>query len=148
MNMCIVFASPKLEYHDLITNVKINTTMYWIPVWSPEEISQFVDLLPSSLPVGEMNDIPYLMRNFGGTIGNMMHKNRKSRFKSLKVECHAAATNFVLAMVICEESTQVITEFSSLVENVVTEDHQLAGTKYISSFVTQEIMGNTSVGKV
>ena len=31
-NMCIVFASPKLEYHDLITNVKIDATMYWIPV--------------------------------------------------------------------------------------------------------------------
>ena len=141
MNTCIVFVSPKLESHDLITNVKIDATMYWIPVWSPEEISQFVGLLPSSLPVGEKNDIPYLVRNFGGTIGNMMHKNRQSRFKTLKVKCHTAATNFVLATVICQESTEVIAEFSSLVENVVTEDHQLAGMKYVSAFVTQEIMG-------
>ena len=140
-NMCIVFVSLKLEYHDLMMNVKIDATTYWIPVWSPEEISQFVDLLPSSLTVGEINDIPYLMRNFGGTIGNMMHKNRKSRFKSMKVKCHTAATNSVLVTVICQESTEVITEFSSLVENVVTEDHQLAGTKYVSSFITQEIMG-------
>ena len=140
-NMCIVFVSPKLESHDLITNVKIDVTTYWIPVWSPKEISHFVGLLPSSLPVGKKNDIPYLVCNFGGTIGNMMHKNRKSTFKTLKVKCHTAATNSVLVMVICQESTEVIAEFSSLVENVVTEDHQLAGMKYVSSFVSQEIMG-------
>ena len=139
-NTCIVFASPKLESHDLIMNVKIDATTYWILVWSPEEISQFVGLLPSSLPVDEKNDIPYLVRNFGGTIGNMMHKNRQSRFKSLKAKCHTAATNSVLAMVIWQENDEVIAEFSSLVENVVTEDHQLAGTKYVSAFVTQEIM--------
>ena len=146
-NRCIVIASLKLESHDLITNVKIDATTYWIPVWSPEEISHFVGLLPSSLPVGERNDIPYLVHNFGGTIGNMTHKNRNSRFKTLKVKCHAAATKSVLAMVICRESTEVIAEFSSLVENVVTEDHQLAGTKYDSSFVTQEIMGKYLRGK-
>ena len=139
-NTCIVFMSPKLETHDLINNVKLDSTMYWILVWSPEEISQFVDLLPSSLPTGETNNIPYLLRNFGGTFGNMTHKNRKSRFEHFKVKCNAAATESILAMVICQESTDVIAQYSSLVENVVTEDHQLAGTKYISAFVTQEIM--------
>ena len=141
MNMCIVFASPKLETHALIMNAKIDATMYWIPVWSPEEISHFLDLLPSSLPVGERNDIPYLLCNFGRTIGNMTHKNRKSRFEHLKVKCHTAATNSILVTVICQESTDVIAQYSSLVENVVTEDHQLAGMKYVSAFVTQEKMG-------
>ena len=140
-NMCIVLMSPKLETHALINNVKLDSTMYWIPVWSPEEISHFLDLLPSSLPFGETNDIPYLLHNFGGTIGNMTHKNRKSRFEHSKVKCHAAVTNSILAMVICQESTNVIAQYSSLVENVVTEDHQLAGMKYISAFITQEIMG-------
>ena len=140
MNTCIVFAIPKLETNALITNVKIDTKTYWIPVWSPEEISQFQDLLPSSLPVGERNDIPYLMDNFGGTIGNMMHKNRKSRVKHLQVKCHKAATMSVLVTAICQENSDVIAQYSSLVENEVTEDHQLVGMKYVSSFVTQEIM--------
>ena len=82
MNTCIVFVSPKLENYALINNVKTNTKMYWIPVWSPEEISQFQHLLPEAFPVGENNDIAYLLRNFGGTIGNMMHKDRKSRFNT------------------------------------------------------------------
>ena len=133
--------SLKLETHALINNVKLDSTTYWIQVWSPEEISHFLDLLPSSLPFGETNDIPYLLHNFGGTIGNMIHKNRKSRFEHFKVKCHAAATNSILVMVICQESTDVIAQYSSLVENVVTEDHQLAGMKYLSAFVTQEIMG-------
>ena len=146
-NTCIVFASPKLESHGLITNVKIDESTYWIPVWSPDEISDFLGLLPSSLPDGTRNNIPHLMRNFGGMIGNMTYKDRKSRIKALKVKCHVAATTSVLAMVICQESTEVIAEFSSLVENVVTEDHQLAGTKYIASFVSQEIMGKYLRGK-
>ena len=141
MNMCIVFTSPKLETHALINNVKLNSTMYWIPVWSPEEISQFVGLLPSLLPVDEINDIPYLVHNFGGTIGNMMHKNRKSRFEHFKVKCHAAGTDSILATVICQESFDVISQYSSLVENVVTEDDQLAGTKYVSAFVTKVLIG-------
>ena len=93
------------------------------------------------------NDIPHLVRNFGGTIGNMTGKDRKSRIKALKVKCHIAATTSVLAKVICQESTEVIAEFSSLVENIVTEDHQLAGTRYVSSFVSQEIMGKYLRGK-
>ena len=141
MNMFIVFTSLKLQTHALINNVKLNSTTYWIPVWSPEEISQFVGLLPSSLPVDKKNDIPYLVHNFGGTIGNMMHKKRKSRFEHFKVKCHTAATDSILATVICQESFDVIAQYSSLVENVVTEDHQLAGTKYVSAFITQEIMG-------
>ena len=140
MNTCIVFTSLKLETHALINNVKLDSTTYWIPVWSPEEISQFEDLLPSSLPIGETNNIPYLFHNFGGTIGNMTHKNRKSRFEHFKVKCNAAATDSILATVMCQESTDVIAQYSSLVENVVTEDHQLVGTKYVSAFATQEIM--------
>ena len=146
-NTCIVFASPKLETHGLITNVKINAIMYWIPVWSHDEISDFLGLLPSSLPCGMTNDIPHLVRNFGGTIGNMTCKDRKSRIKALKVKCHIAATTSVLATVICQESTEVIAEFSSLVENIVTEDHQLAGARYVFSFVSQEIMGKYLRGK-
>ena len=106
-NMCIVFVSPKLETHGLITNVKINAITYWILVWSHDEISDFLGLLPSSLPRGMTNDIPHLVRNFGGTIGNMTCKDRKSRIKALKVKCHIAATTSVLAMVICQESTDV-----------------------------------------
>ena len=71
----------------------------------------------------------------------MMYKDRKSRFKHFEVKCYKAATNSVLAMVICQENSDVIAEYSSLVENEVTEDHQLAGMKYVSSFITQEIMG-------
>ena len=70
----------------------------------------------------------------------MTHKNRKSRFEHFKVKCHTAATESILPMVICQETTDVIAQYSLLVENVVTEDHQLAGTKYVSTFITQEIM--------
>ena len=147
MNTCIVFASPKLETYALLNNVKTDTKTYWIPVWSPEEITQFQHLLPDALPVGENNDIAYLLDHFGGTIGNMMHKDRKSRFKHLKVKCYKAATKSVLAMAICQENTDVIAEYSSLVENEVTEDHELAGTKYVSSFITQEIMGKYLLGQ-
>ena len=48
---------------------------------------------------------------------------------------------------ICQENSDVTAEYSSLVENEVTEDHELAGTKYISSFVTQEIMGKYLCGQ-
>ena len=147
MNTCIVFVSLKLENYALLNNVKTNTKTYWIPVWSPEEITQFQHLLPDALPVGENNDIADLLHHFGGTIGNMMHKDRKSRFKHLKVKCYRAATNSVLATVICQENSDVIAEYSSLVENEVTEDHELAGTKYVSSFVTQEIMGKYLLGQ-
>ena len=71
----------------------------------------------------------------------MMHKDRKSRFKHLKAKCYTAATNSVLAMAICQEDSDVIAEYSSLVENEVTDGYELAGTKYVSSLVTQEIMG-------
>ena len=57
------------------------------------------------------------------------------------MKCHAAATDSILATVICQESFDVIAQYSSLVENVVTEDHQLAGMKYASAFVTKELMG-------
>ena len=77
----------------------------------------------------------------------MTHKDTKSRFKHLKVKCYKAATKFVLAMAICQENSDVIAEYSSLVENEVTEDHELAGTKYVSSFVTQEIMGKYLLGQ-
>ena len=110
MNMCIVFVSPNLENYALINNVKTDTKTYWIPVWSPKEISQFQHLLPEALPVGENNDIAYLLRNFGGKIGNMTHKDRKSRFKHFKVKCYEAATNSVLATVICQENSDVIAE--------------------------------------
>ena len=142
-NMCIVFVSPKLESSGLIENVKIDATTYWMPVWSPEELSDFVCFIPD----GVRNDIPYLVCNFGGTIGNMTYKDRKNRIEALKLKCHMAATQSVLATMICQQSTDVIAEFSSLVENVVSDDHQLAGTKYISSFVSQEIMGKYLCGK-
>ena len=141
MNMCIVFASLKLETYAVLNNVKTDTKTYWIPVWSPEEITQFQHLLPDAMPVQENNDIAYLLHQFGGTIGNMMHKDRNSRFKHLKAKCYKAATKSVLAMAICQENSDVIAEYSSLVENEVTQDHELAGTKYVSSFVTQQIMG-------
>ena len=147
MNTCIVFASPKLENYALLYNVKTDTKTYWIPVWSPEEISQFQHLLPEAFPVRENNDIAYLLHNFGGTISNMTHKDRKSRFKHFQVKCYKAATNSVLAMVICQENSDDLAEYSSLVENEVTEDHKLAGTKYVSSFVTQEIMGKYLLGQ-
>ena len=147
MNTCIVFVSPKLETYAVLNNVKTDTKTYWILVWSPEEITQFQHLLPDTMPVQENNDIPYLLHNFGGTIGNMMHKDRISRFKHLKVKCYKAATNSVLAMAICQENSDVIAEYSSLVKNEVTKDHELDGTKYVSSFVTQEIMGKYLLGK-
>ena len=147
MNTCIVFASPKLENYALLYNVKTNTKTYWILVWSSEEISQFQDLLPEAFPVGENNDIAYLLLNFGGTIGNMTHKDRKSRFKHFEMKCYKAATNSVLATVICQENSDVIAEYFSLVENEVTEDHELAGMKYVSSFVTQEIMRKYLLGQ-
>ena len=101
MNMCIVFARPKLETFVLLNNVKMDTKTYWIPVWSPEEITQFQHLLPNAFPVGENNDLAYLLHHFGGTIGNMMHKDKKSRFKHLKAKCYTTATKSVLATVIC-----------------------------------------------
>ena len=147
MNTCIVFASPKLENFDCLNNVKTDTTTYWIPVWSPEEITQFQHLLPDAFPVRENNDIAYLLRNFGGTMGNMTHKDRKSRFKHLKVKCSSAAATSVLATAICQEDSDVIAEYSSLVENEVNDDYELAGMRYISSFVTQEIMGKYLLGQ-
>ena len=77
----------------------------------------------------------------------MTHKDRKSRFKHLKVKCSSAAATSVLAMAICQEDSDVIAEYSSLVENEVNEDYELAGTRYISSFVTQEIMGKYLLGQ-
>ena len=53
-----------------LRNVKTDTKTYWIPVWSPEEITQFQHLLPNTFPVGENNDLAYLLHHFGGTIGN------------------------------------------------------------------------------
>ena len=147
MNRCIVFASLKLESSALIENVKIDATTYGMPVWSPEELSDFVRLIPSALPDGMRNDIPHLVHNFGGTIGNMTYKDRKNRIQALKFKCHVAAPQSVLATMICQQSTDVIAEFSSLVENVVSNDYQLAGTKYVSSFVSQEIMGKYLRGK-
>ena len=147
MNMCIVFASPKLENFHIINNVNTDTTMYWIPIWSPEEITQFQHLLLDTFPVHENNDIAYLFCKFGGTIGNMTHKDRKSRFKHLKLKCSSAATTSVLAMAICQEDSDVIAEYSSLVENEVNENYELAGTRYTSSFITQEIMGKYLLGK-
>ena len=141
MNTCIVFASPKLEKSASINNVKTDTTTYWIPVWSPEEIIQFQHLVPEAFPAGENNDIVFLLRHFGGTIGNMTHRNRKSRFQHLKFRCSSAAASSVLATTICQDESDVIAEYSSLVENEVNEDYELAGTRYISSFVTKEIMG-------
>ena len=64
MNMCIVFASLKLETYAVLNNVKTNTKTYWILVWSPEEIAQFQHLLPEALPVGENNDTAYLLHHF------------------------------------------------------------------------------------
>ena len=80
------------------------------------------------------------MHNFGGTIGNMTHKNRKSRFEHFKVKCNTAVTESILVIFICQETTDVIAQYSSLLENEVPEDHQLAGMKYVSAFITQEIM--------
>ena len=77
----------------------------------------------------------------------MTHKDRNSRFKHLKAKCYTAATKSVLAMVIYQEDSDVIAEYSSLVENEVTEDYELAGTKYVSSFVTQEIMKKYLLGQ-
>ena len=140
MNTCIVFVGPKIEKSASIHNVKTDTTTHWIPVWSPEEITQFQHLVPEAFPAGENNDIVFLLRHFGGTIGNMMHRNRKSRFQHLKFRCSSAATTSFLAMKICQDESDVIAEYSSLVENEVNEDYELAGTRYISSFVTKEIM--------
>ena len=41
MNTCIVFASPKLENYALLNNVKTDTKMYWILVWSPGKFQNF-----------------------------------------------------------------------------------------------------------
>ena len=71
----------------------------------------------------------------------MTHNDRKSRFKHLKLKCSSAAATSVLATAICQEDSNIIEEYSSLVENEVNEDYELAGMRYISSFVTQEIMG-------
>ena len=116
-------------------------------MWSPEEITQFQHLLPEAFPVRENNDITYLLHNFGETIGNMTHKARKSRFKHLKVKCSSAAATSVLAMAICQEDSNIIAEYSSLVENEVNEEYKLAGTRYISSFITQEIMEKYLLGQ-
>ena len=147
MNTCIVFASLKLENFASINNVRMDTTMYWIPIWSPEEITQFKHLLPEAFPVCKNYDIAYLLHYFGGTIGNMMHKDRKSKFKHLKLKCSSAAATSVLATSICQDDSNVIAEYSSLVENEVNEDYELAGMRYISSFVMQEIMGKYLLGK-
>ena len=77
----------------------------------------------------------------------MMHKDRKSRFQHLKAKCYKAANQSVLATAICHENSDVIAEYSSLVENEVTEDYELAGMKYVSSFVTQDIMGKYLLGQ-
>ena len=132
MNTCIVFASPKLEKSASINNVKTDTTTYWIPVWSPEEITQFKHLVPEAFPAGENNDIVILLHHFGGTIGNMTHRNRKSGIQHLKFRCSSAAASSVLATTICQYKSDVIAEYSSLVENEVNEDYELSGTRYIS----------------
>ena len=147
MNTCILFANLKLENFACLNNVKTDTTTYWIPVWSPEEITQFQHLLPDAFPVCENNDNAYLLRNFGGTIGNMTHNDRKSKFKHLKLKCSTGAATSVLATARCQEDSNVIAEYSSLVENEVNEDYELAGMRYISSFVTQEIMGKYLLGQ-
>ena len=146
-NTCIVFAGLKLESSALIENVKSDTTMYWMPVWSPVELTDFVHLIPLALPDGVKNDIPHLLHYFGGTIGNMTYKDRNKRIQALKLKCDTAATQSALTTLICQSSTDIIAEFSSLVEIVVSDDHKFAGTKYVSSFVSQHIMLKYLLGK-
>ena len=53
----------------------------------------------------------------------MTYKDGNKRIQALKLKCDTAATQSALTTLICQSSTDIIAEFCSLVEIVVSDDH-------------------------
>ena len=122
-NVCIVFASLKLEESRKMTDSKIDVARYWMPVWSHKELEHFLSLQPGAF--GKKGNIHSLVHLFGGTIGNMTHKNKQERIEILASKCEKVTECETLTplSIICNSSENVKPQYSSLIEIEVC-DHQ------------------------
>ena len=153
-NNTIIFASPKVDEGSKEAKVDINT--WWMPVWNRTEIDDLLHKFPRALPRGKgftdyenmAQDIGALMDYFGGTLGNILFRNRAKRSEVLEGKAEKLLTKEIIPGQLIAGVNSVLHEkYSSLIEVQVDKYYNKVGTNYISKHFTNHILQQVGIRK-